>query len=70
VRRENRAGWKYAAHKDERIAAIETPTRVVGIDCDVPAAARWALANQSFDAAMGDEIRGLVADLARTLAET
>ena len=52
------------------IAAIQTPTRVVGIDCDVPGAARWALAHQGFDAAMGDEIRGLVADLARTLAET
>jgi protein-tyrosine-phosphatase len=51
-----------------QIGAVEAPARIVAIDCDVPGAERWTLANREFDDAMRDEIRGQVEDLARTLA--
>jgi arsenate reductase (thioredoxin) len=49
------------------ITAVDAPAHVVAIDCDVPGAERWALANRSFDSAMRDEIRGRVEDLTRAL---
>lgn len=49
------------------ISAIEAPDRIVAIDCDVPEADRWTLANRQFDDAMREEIRGQVEALARTL---
>ena len=51
------------------IAAVEAPARIVAIDCDVPGAERWTLANRQFDDAMRDEIRGQVEVLARTLPQ-
>jgi arsenate reductase (thioredoxin) len=48
-------------------AAVAAPARVVAVDCDVPGAERWALANQQFDDAMREEFRGRVADLVRLL---
>ena len=52
------------------IAAVAAPSRIVAIDCDVPGAERWTLENQRFDTAMREEIRALVAELARVLAPT
>jgi hypothetical protein len=50
------------------IAAVEAPARIVAIDCEVPEADRWTLANRQFDEAMREEIRGQVEGLVRTLA--
>ena len=50
------------------IAAVEAPARIVAIDCDVPGAERWTLANRQFDDAMREEIRGQAEGLARALA--
>jgi hypothetical protein len=50
------------------IAAVDAPERTVAIDCDVPGAERWTLANRQFDDAMREEIRGQVEAFARTLA--
>ncbi len=51
------------------IAAVDSPTRLVAIDCDVPGAERWNLDNREFDDAMRDEIRGRVEALARGLSD-
>lgn len=51
------------------IAAVDSPTRIVAIDCDVPGGERWDLDRREFDHAMRDEIRGRAEALARGLAD-
>ena len=65
------AGTDAESHLDletpRPIAAVIAPDRVVAIDCDVPGAERWNLANQEFDEAMRDEIRNRAETLAKEL---
>ena len=51
------------------ISAVPSPARIVAIDCDVPGAERWDLANRQFDDAMRDELRDRAEALARVLAD-
>ena len=51
------------------IAEVASPARTVAIDCDVPGAERWNLANRQFDDAMRDELRDRAEALARGLAD-
>jgi hypothetical protein len=55
------------------LAAVADPDLVVTIDCpagQVPGALAWSLANQRFDAELGQELRQRAETLARTLAGT
>ena len=65
------AGTPAAAHLDSAmprpVAAVDTADVTVAIDCSVPGSVGWQLSNTEFNAAMADELRLLVAELARTL---
>lgn len=39
------------------ITAVETPDRVIAIDCNVPGAARWDLVHHEINEGMRDELR-------------
>jgi hypothetical protein len=55
------------------LAAVADPNLVVAIDLppgEVPGALAWELANEQFDAALGEELRQRAEALARTLAGT
>lgn len=49
------------------VSAVPAPERIIAIDCDVPAAARWDLTHQEFAPPMRDELRHRVEALAREI---
>jgi len=49
------------------VGAVAGAAPVVAIDCDLPGAIRWSLANQEFEPSMVDEITARVTALAHDL---
>ncbi len=49
------------------ITAVEAPERVIAIDCEVPGAECWTLAQQEIDESMRDERRERAEALAREI---
>jgi len=51
------------------ITAVEAAERVIAIDCEVPGAECWSLAQQEIDESMRDELRERAEALAREIGQ-